>query len=234
MAIYVTKNSMPALRPAISQLSDAKCQLIPDGYDVYVSYVKSASEFWIQLKSDEQIINQVGEELAQHIEKGASKIERPVVGQVYAMELPDVGGYYRARVNSLDGNKVLASFVDYGDTHPVSVEKVFSMPDRLGALPPLAIRCSMSRRKWPLEAEKQFVTRTSDLETVFRAVFQSSCEEGIRVVDSLYAAGKNLESEIFAGMKASSEVFTKFYILVNFLLCKLIVNISCHRRMLSQ
>jgi len=200
MAAYVTKKSIPVPRPAASQLRDPNHLLRPDGYDVYVSFVKSASEFWIQLKSDEQMVNDVGEELAQHVEKGASRVEHPVVGQLYAMELPDVGGYYRARVCSVDGKMVQATFVDYGDAHPVSCEKVFTLPDRLEALPPLATRCSMSRQKWPLEAEKRFVMMTYDPATVFRAVFQSSSGEGIRVVDSLSLDGRNIEQKIFAGL----------------------------------
>jgi len=208
MATYLTKKSLPVLYPAVFQLRDRKHQLRPDGYDAYVSHVKSASEFWIQLKEDEQIVNDIGEELAQHVEKGATRVERPVVGQLYAIELPDVGGYYRARVSSLDGNKVLASFVDYGDAHLVSIEKVFSMPDRLGALPPLAIRCSMSRPKWPLEAEKQFVMMTFDPAVVFRAVLrQSTSDEGIQVVQSLALDGKNIELEIFAELDAALKVF---------------------------
>ena len=208
MTTYVTTNSVPVLYPAVSHLRDPKHRLRSDGYDVYISHVKSASEFWIQLKEDEQIINDIGDELTQHVEKEAIMVERPVVGQLYAMELPEFGGYYRARVSSLNGNQVLASFVDYGDAHPVSIKKVFSMPDRLGALPPLAIRCSMSRPKWPLEAEKQFVMMTFDPAVVFRAVLrQSTSDEGITGVESLALDGKNIELEIFAGLGAALKVF---------------------------
>jgi len=170
MATYIKKKSMLALRPAVSQLRDLKHELRPDGYDVFVSYVKSASEFWIQLKEDEQLVNSVGEELTQHVEKGACRVERPLVGQLYAMERPDVGGYYRARVSSCDGQIVQATFVDYGDAHPVSIEKVFPLPDGLRALPPLATRCSISCQKWPLEEVKPIVTMTPT--------------EGFRLVDS--------------------------------------------------
>jgi len=110
----------PVLRPAVSQLPVPEHPLRPDGYTVFVSYVKSASEFWIQFKANEQIINDLGEELAQHVEKGANRVERPIVGQLYAMERPIFGGYFRARVSSCDGKMVQATFVDYGDDHPVS------------------------------------------------------------------------------------------------------------------
>lgn len=39
---------------------------------------------------------------------------------------------------------VQATLVDY--TAMASIEKVYSLPDRLVALPPLAMRCSMSRQ----------------------------------------------------------------------------------------
>ena len=54
---------------------------------------------------------------------------RPVIGQLYALERPDVGGYFRARVCSCDGKMVQATLVDY--TATVSIEKVYSLPDRL-------------------------------------------------------------------------------------------------------
>ena len=83
-------------------------------------------------------------EVALHVLKGASRMGRPVIGQLYALERPDVGGYFRARVCSCDGKMVQATLVDY--TATVSIEKVYSLPDRLVALPPLAMRCSMSRQ----------------------------------------------------------------------------------------
>jgi len=108
----------PVLRPAISQLCDPNFQLRLDGYDVYISYVKGPSQFWIQLKEDEQIINDVADELAKHVEnKGARRVERPEVGQLYTMESPDYGGYYRVRVGSVDGKMMCATFIDYGDAH---------------------------------------------------------------------------------------------------------------------
>lgn len=132
-------------------------------------------------------------------------MERPEVGQLYTMESPDYGGYYRVRVGSVDGKMMYAIFIDYGDAHPVLDGKVFSLPNRLRSLPPLAMRCSMRRQIWSLEAKKHFVAMTSDpARKVFRAVLQSEFG-GIRVVDSLTLDGKNIEQEII------SKVYYRFY-----------------------
>lgn len=107
------------------------------------------------------------------------------------MECPDVDDYYRARVLSCDGKTVQATYVDYGDAHPVSTEKVFPLPDSLEAFPSLATRCSISCPKWPLEMEK-LVTMTTT--------------EGLRLLDSPAPNGQNIGKEMFAGLDAVPNV----------------------------
>jgi len=177
IATYITKKS-PVLRPAVSQLPDPEHPLRPDGHNVFVSYVKSASEFWIQFRENEQIIINLGEELAQHVKNGANRVERHFVGQLYA--------------------------------NPVPTEKVFPLPDRLGALPPLATRCTISRPKWSLEAEKRYITMTPN--------------EGFRMIDSPDHDGKNNEQETFTGLDVSPKVYFVYFnvialLFLYFLLC---------------
>ena len=95
---------------------------------------------------------------------------------------------------------VQAAFVDYLSSHPISIEKVFSLPDHLGALRPLAIRCSMSRLNWPKLAQERFSSITSHQTRLFRVVFRPVSIVGVYVVDSLYFNGTNIEQEVFAGI----------------------------------
>lgn len=176
------------IHPAITDFRD------PVGHDVFASFVNSPSEFYIQLKADEGIINQLLVDLSEPLERASRPV---VVDQLYAVEHPMIGGKFRARITSIYGKNAKAFFVDYGDVQAVPIESIFVMPEPLRLLPPLAIRCSMKRQKWLPEEKEKFSSITSDLDNVFRATFGTIDENGIRRVDALFLDGKNIEDDIF-------------------------------------
>lgn len=88
-------------RPAVSNLCDPSIKLQKIDREVYLSYSKSPSEFWLQLKAEEDIVNSVAKELVHHMEKSPQRVGRPIVGQMYVMEHPTLGGHYRARLQPL-------------------------------------------------------------------------------------------------------------------------------------
>ena len=184
-------------RPAVSDLFDSSINPKINDSEIYISYSKSPSEFWVQLKADEDIVNAVAEELTQHMEKTPPKVPRPIVGQIYVVEHPTLGGHFRARITAIAGDIVEASFVDYGDVLHVSIGKVFSLSARLEALPPLAACCRMKRQDWSVAAKERFMTVTSNLEAVFRASFGPVIGKSVREVEALFLDGKNIEDDIF-------------------------------------
>lgn len=195
-------------RPAVSELTDPSIKLQKIDHEVYLSYSKSPSEFWAQLKVDEDIVNSVAEELVRHMEKSPLRVARPIAGEIYVMEHPTLGGHYRAQVTAVAGDTVEACFVDYGDVLPVLIDKVFTPPASLKELSPLAICCRMKRQDWSVEAKERFVSITSDLETVFRASFGPIVGKTVREVEALLLDGKNIEDDIFPKQVNSYSQFT--------------------------
>ncbi len=180
-------------------------------HEIYISYSISPTEYWIQFKADEDLINEVDEALVQHMERTPLKVECPVVGQIYAMEHPILGGHYRGRVSSLNGDTVVACFVDYGDFVPVSMEKIFLLPAGLELLHPLAARCRSKRRYGSSESKKSFISITSDFEAVFRASFGPIISKSVREVEALFLNGKNIEKDIFPGSDKQVTFYLLFY-----------------------
>jgi len=185
-------------RPAISDLRDPSKEMVSDGYDVYVSYAKCPSEFWLQLKADEELVNKVTEDLTHELVKAKLPV---VADQLYAVEHPIFGGKFRAQVIPVNEATAQAFFVDYGDVHSVPIESILVLPERLRLLPPLSTRCSMKRKEWSLDEQTSFISITSNNEGVFRATFGPLGEDSVRQVDALLLGGKNIEDDIFHTLK---------------------------------
>lgn len=185
------------LRPAISDLSNNPGTFQLEGYEVYVSSVSSPSKFYVQLKTDEDLINDISCQLDHFVRDDAAIVERPYVDQLYVMKHPILGGYYRVRITPMDADEVEACLVDYGETHFVPSPKIYQLPEHLKELPSLAARCSMKCDKWAPETKDRFVTIVSDLNIVFRAVFDPVKKDGTLQIVSLFQDEKNIEDTIF-------------------------------------
>ncbi len=72
--------------------------------------------------------------LVQYTKTPPLRVARPVVGQLYVMEHPILGGHYRTRIAALNCDTVVACFVDYGDVVLVWIKKIFVPPDGLELL----------------------------------------------------------------------------------------------------
>ncbi len=133
------------------------------------------------------------------MKKAPPRVTRPVIGQVYIIEHPTLGGYFRARVSTITGNTVEAFFVDYGDKlHPVPMENIFEPPPGFDSLPPLAICCRMKSRGWSKQAQERFIKITSDTEAVFQVSFGSIIGQSVRELEALLLLGKSIEEYIFS------------------------------------
>lgn len=175
---------------------DPSIRLQTKDQEVHVSYWKSPTEFWVQLKADEDIFNSVAEELIEHMEKAPPRVARPIIGQIYVIQHPTFDGYFRVRVSAIAGDMVEACFVDYGYVLPVPIDKVFSPSARLQAIPPLAACCRLKKQDWSVESKQEFVSITSNFGTVFRASFGPIVGKSVRQVEALFLLGKNIEDDI--------------------------------------
>lgn len=182
--------------PAICDLYSSGTHQL-EGFYVHISCVNSPSDLHVQMKADQDLINYINWELEHYIENGAVVVERPIVDQLYVMEHPSLGGFYRVRITLMDDDAVEACFVEYGDVYYVHTPRIYELPEHFKRLPFLAARCSMKRDKWAPEAKDRFVSIVSNTVTVFRAVFDSVEENGIFRIASLFHDNKNIEDIIF-------------------------------------
>jgi hypothetical protein len=170
---------------------------------VFVSYVTSPAEFWIQYESDTSCIEEIGNRLleAQNFPVLATVSE----GAVCAAEFTD-GLWYRARVEQVT-NGVLVLFLDYGN-RSVSTE-LRSLPEDLISVPPLAKCCSLSFPKgvkeWSAAAQEMFVEKVGDGSTRFQVEI---LEEGHIAVVSLLNRGHRIEEELLNLSPGIDEVST--------------------------
>lgn len=190
-------------RPAIDDLySSGTCHL--DGYQVYISCVNSPSDFYVQMKADEDLIYAISIQLEQCVKNGAAVVKHPVVDELYVMEHPTLGGFYRVRITPMVDGAVEVCFVEYGETHSVQKPKIYQLPTHLKWLPFLAARCSTKRENWTQEAKDCFVVIASDNATVFRAVFDAVEENGTFRIHALFQDFKNIEDGSLIGLAEDS------------------------------
>jgi hypothetical protein len=155
---------------------------------VFVSYIKSPSEFWIQYKSDASQIEEMENRLLKA--KSFSVLNAVVEGLLCAAEFTD-GQWYRAKVLQVtDGIKVF--FLDYGN-HSV-VTELRSLPEDLISVPPLAKRCTLCLpngvTEWPMTAKGKFIRRAGGGCTQFQV---NIMEEGDCAVVSLLEGERKIE-----------------------------------------
>lgn len=151
--------------------TDSKSSSIPteslqvgSTYNAYISFVGSAIKFWVQLKSREDDLNQLMENLAEYASAGqplANVSKGTNCIATYSLdEAP-----YRSNVLMVNGDKCLVQFVDYGNSESKNVSELMSLPDKFKQLPFQGIKCSYKRTKIDsntLEEKLQELTSADD------------------------------------------------------------------------
>lgn len=137
--------------------------------DVIISHINSANDFYIQLESQSDKLNEISQVL-ENIEENLTVYENPIEGEICIATFPDDSKKYRAKIltNCLvgtDGCVVL--FIDYGNTSTVTT--LYEIPANL-QLEPLAINCDMFNRfeTWNESATSFFYAKTQLSEKIFK------------------------------------------------------------------
>jgi hypothetical protein len=158
---------------------------------VFVSYINSPSEFWIQYKSDTSLIEATESRLLEG--ESFSVLDEVVEGAFCAAKFVD-GQWYRAKVTQVT-NEIEVFFLDYGN-HSFSTE-LRSLPEDLLSVPPLAKCCSFrlpnGMSEWPTAAKEIFIKRAGGGCTEFQV---DILEEGDCAVVSLLQMGQKIEDEL--------------------------------------
>ncbi|XP_026733663.1 maternal protein tudor-like isoform X2 [Trichoplusia ni] len=109
---------------------------------VLVSYVDSCIKFYVQLSDKIDDLNAVMEAVRTHCENSSSPGELPV-GAACCARFPDDNNWYRARVRDNRGNKVVVTYVDYGNEQEVDVSDLRTITPELIKLPAQALKCAL-------------------------------------------------------------------------------------------
>lgn len=124
---------------------------------VFVTYIKSPSEFWIQYESDTSQIQEVQNRLFEA--ESFSVLDAPVEGVLCAAKYTD-GTWYRVKILQVT-DLVEVFFLDYGN-HTLSTE-LRCLPEDLISVPPLAKCCSLCLpdgvTEWSVAANEKFIER---------------------------------------------------------------------------
>ncbi|KAJ8306560.1 hypothetical protein KUTeg_017105 [Tegillarca granosa] len=137
---------------------------VGSSYNAYISFVGSAIKFWVQLKSREDDLNQLMEDLAEYTSTGQPLINVSKGTNCIATYSLDQAPY-RSNVLMVNGDKCLVQFVDYGNSESKNVSELMLLPDKFKQLPCQGIKCSYNRTKIDsntLEEKLQELTSADD------------------------------------------------------------------------
>lgn len=109
---------------------------------VLVSYVDSCIKFYVQLSDKIDELNAVMDAVKVHCESRSSPGELPV-GAACCARFPDDDNWYRARVRDTRGNKIVVTYVDYGNEQEVDISDLRTITPDLIRLPSQALKCAL-------------------------------------------------------------------------------------------
>lgn len=137
---------------------------------VYVSYVSDPQDFYVQLGSDEVLLNNILESL-----NNGKSVKDPCrqlfqAGDLISALYSEDSLWYRAVVKEkTSDNSIRVHYIDYGDTSVISVDQARRLPKNLSSIPAMSIRCFLGGLKckknadWTEKAVFYFTKRTSEI-----------------------------------------------------------------------
>ncbi|XP_063237654.1 tudor domain-containing 6-like isoform X2 [Bacillus rossius redtenbacheri] len=130
---------------------------------VFVSFIESPVEFWVQIASDAAAIESLQSDLQSSADSLRIVEEIPSLGELLMVMFSDDSNWYRAKVTQVDGTKLTVCFVDYGNMEVVDfgTSEIKHLPENLKEVPHFATRCVFdlvpaSGNEWSTEALERF------------------------------------------------------------------------------
>ena len=130
---------------------------------VYVSQIISPGDFYVQLVSQEAILNELMETIATTYEDETKhKISSVMKGQPCCSKFSDDDAWYRAQVTNVAGSDITVSFIDYGNQETTSINNVREITNELIRKAPFAYCCRLAdigppeSDNWSAEVIEQF------------------------------------------------------------------------------
>ena len=130
-----------------------------------VTHVNSPSEFYCQLMSSAETVDDLLNSLYAHyaeVEGGGVLLENPAVGLLCAAKFSADGSWYRAEISCVTSEICTVQFIDYGNSEDVVATDLRVLENPFMFEPRQAIRCSLTgigpigSREWSEECRCQF------------------------------------------------------------------------------
>lgn len=216
--IAVCEPLLPQAQNEISCVSDCKSFIwkFPEAgqtVKIYVTVVNGPEYFWSH-SADTKDINYIEEKIeeAENLGLNSWRDCRYCIksGNICLAKYSQDGKFYRAKVSSVKGDKVVVRHVDYGSEESVSMEMVRQIPCELLKVPNQAFACclsgfSCSEGSWLSEAKEKFYDMTEGLlldAEVIETREDKASEVPLSVV-KLEASGKSINEEMKPFWKAN-------------------------------
>lgn len=122
---------------------------IGSSHDSYIAFVESTSSFWIQLVEYESALSNTMADLSKQWTQTLSSqapVQNPAPGQCCATCFSEDGVPYRAKLQSIDANKGVVLFVDYGNSEMKNLSDLKPLPPQFLSFPTQAVHCCYNNR----------------------------------------------------------------------------------------
>ncbi|XP_052666291.1 tudor domain-containing protein 6 [Harpia harpyja] len=216
--IAVCEPLPPQAQNEISCVSDCKSFIwkFPEAgqtVKIYVTVVNGPEYFWSH-SADTKDMNYIEEKIEEAENLGLNSWSdcRYCIksGNICLAKYSQDGKFYRAKVSSVKGDKVVVRHVDYGSEESVSMEMVRQIPCELLKVPNQAFACCLSgfnssEGSWLSEAKEKFYDMTEGLlldAEVIETREDKASEVPLSVV-KLEASGKSINEEMKSFWKAN-------------------------------
>ena len=198
----VSNNARPEnQRTSASSTQISSRRPIPGAEDVRVSYIKSASMFWIQRESNSEEIEQIRDTLRPLDANDSPNVPPASVKEnvLYAVMHPEYNRFFRAQAKQISGDSVEVYFLDIGFSDWVPLSSVRPCPAILKYIPAMANECTFRSPIYPdqycEEICKAFSGATEGV--VCQAVFSAQPTQGVQYIESLFAKGVNVGNLLY-------------------------------------
>ena len=163
-----------------------------DTIDVFVAFAESAQKFFCQASAHSSELDDLMNRLEEHYSSEAENVSTIEVGSCCVAWYGE-GGWYRAKVQQIQGREVKVSYIDYGDTATVPLSSIRTLKPEFSSLPAQGVQCCLkgfSAKQGP-ENFKDLV-----LEQEFKAQVIGVRSGGICEVDLVMQDGSGTISQM--------------------------------------
>ena len=115
---------------------------IGDAIDVFVPFAESAQKFFCQASNQISKLNALMIKLEEHYSNNSENLSTIQVGSFCAAWYSE-GGWYRAKVEHVEGREVNVNYIDYGDNATIPLSSIRTLKPEFSVLPAQAVPCCL-------------------------------------------------------------------------------------------